>query len=330
LSAEAPPSSLSVGDLESLRARVDALLAEVRKSIVGQDAAVEQVLVALLAGGHALLEGVPGTAKTLMVRTIARTLDLRFKRVQFTPDLMPSDITGTSVFDLRANEFKLQRGPAFTDLLLADEINRAPAKTQSALLEAMEERRVTIDGTSHEIGAAFTVFATQNPVEFEGTYPLPEAALDRFLLKVTISYPSPDEEERILGAYNRGVDAHDLDRAGVRPVATGADLARLREQTRRVEADAALIRYVRDLVTRTRTSPKLALGGGPRASINLLLAAKALAVLRGRAFITPDDVKAMAKPVLRHRLILQPEAELEGLDVERVVDQVLDQVAVPR
>jgi MoxR-like ATPase len=330
VTTQAPATPLSVADLEALRARVDAVLAEVRKAIVGQDAVVESLLVALLAGGHVLLEGVPGTAKTLMVRTVARALDLRFKRVQFTPDLMPSDITGTSVFDLQAHEFKLQRGPVFTDLLLADEINRAPAKTQSALLEAMEERHVTIDGTSHPTGGFFTVFATQNPVEFEGTYPLPEAALDRFLLKVGVPYPTPEEEERILASYHAGFDAHDLERAGVRAVASGDDLARLRGEARRVEVEPALLRYIRDLVGKTRSSPKLALGGGPRASINLLLAAKGLAVLRGRAFVTPDDVKQMAKPVLRHRLILQPEAELEGLDAERVVEQVLDQVAVPR
>ncbi len=317
-------------NVEAIQGKVELILGELRKVIVGQDAVLEQLLVALLCEGHVLIEGVPGTAKTLMIRTLALALDLRFKRVQFTPDLMPSDIVGTSVFDLQSNQFRVHRGPIFTDLLLADEINRAPAKTQSALLEAMEERRATIDGVGHEIGAFFSVFATQNPVEFEGTYPLPEAQLDRFLLKATVSYPSPEEEERILKAYHAGFDPHHLDRVGVRPVATRDDLMKLRDATRRIGCEDAIIRYVRDIVGKTRGSQRIALGGGPRASINLLLASKALAVLRGRPFVTPDDVKAMAKPVLRHRLVLEPEAELEGLDKEMAVDQVLEQVPVPR
>jgi len=323
-------ATMATSDVESIRLKVEAILGELRKVIVGQEGAIEQILVALLCEGHVLIEGVPGTAKTLVVRTLALALDLRFKRVQFTPDLMPSDIVGTSVFDLQANQFRVQRGPIFTDLLLADEVNRAPAKTQSALLEAMEERRSTIDGTSHDIGPFFTVFATQNPVEFEGTYPLPEAQLDRFLLKVNVTYPAPEEEDRILTAFHRGFDPHHLDRTGVRAVATRDDLVRLRDQVRRVDCDEAIIRYVREVVGRTRRSQKIALGGGPRASINLLLASKALAVLRGRGFVTPDDVKALAKPIMRHRIVLEPEAELEGLDRDTAIDHVLEQVAVPR
>jgi MoxR-like ATPase len=317
-------------DPTAIRTRADAILGELRKVIVGQEAVLEQLLVAVLCEGHVLLEGVPGTAKTLMVRTLALALDLRFKRVQFTPDLMPSDVIGTSVFDAATTQFRVQKGPLFTDLLLADEINRAPAKTQSALLEAMEERRATIDGTGHEIGPFFTVFATQNPVEFEGTYPLPEAQLDRFLLKVNVAYPAADEEERILQAFHKGFDPRNLEGRGVRAVATRDDLVALRDASRKIDCDDALIRYVRDLVGKTRGSSKIALGGGPRASINLLLASKALAVLRGRAFVTPDDVKAMARPVLRHRIILEPEAELEGLDRETAIEQVLEQVPVPR
>ncbi|HVY63063.1 MAG TPA: MoxR family ATPase [Planctomycetota bacterium] len=298
--------------------------------IVGQDAAIEQLLVALLCEGHVLIEGVPGTAKTLMVRALALALDLRFKRVQFTPDLMPADIVGTSVFDLQSNQFRVQKGPIFTDLLLGDEINRAPAKTQSALLEAMEERRATIDGVGHEVGAYFTVFATQNPVEFEGTYPLPEAQLDRFLLKLNVTYPEPEEEERILKGFHEGFDPRHLERQGVRAVANAEDLLAIRAAVRRVECEDGIIRYIRDIVGATRKSQKIALGGGPRASINLLLSSKALAVLRGRGFVTPDDVKAMAKPVLRHRIVLEPEAELEGLERDQAIEQVLGSVAVPR
>jgi MoxR-like ATPase len=322
--------SASQVSVEAIQGKVEAILGELRKVIVGQEAVLEQLLVALLCEGHVLVEGVPGTAKTLMVRTLALALDLRFKRVQFTPDLMPADIVGTSVFDLQANQFRVQKGPLFTDLLLADEINRAPAKTQSALLEAMEERRATIDGVGHEIGTFFTVFATQNPVEFEGTYPLPEAQLDRFLVKVNVTYPAPEEEERILQNFHQGFDPRHLERQGVRAVATREDLIALRAQARKVECDAAIIRYVREVVGKTRDSTKIALGGGPRASIYLMLASKALAVLRGRPFVTPDDVKAMAKPVLRHRITLEPEAELEGLDRETAIDQLLEQVAVPR
>ena len=318
------------GGHELVRAKVEAILGEMRKVVVGQDAALEHILVALLCEGHALIEGVPGTAKTLMVRTLALALDLRFKRVQFTPDLMPSDIVGTSVFDMQSSQFRVQKGPIFTDLLLADEVNRAPAKTQSALLEAMEERRSTIDGTGYEISPFFSVFATQNPVEFEGTYPLPEAQLDRFIVKVNVAYPTPEEEERILRSVHQGFDARQLEKQGVRAVANRDDLQRLRDAVRKTVCEDGLIRYVRDIVGKTRGSRKIALGGGPRASIFLLGASKALAVLRGRAFVTPDDVKAMAKPVLRHRIILEPEAELEGLDRETAIDQVLEQVPVPR
>ncbi|MBI4576696.1 MAG: AAA family ATPase [Planctomycetes bacterium] len=288
------------------------------------------MMVALLAEGHVLLEGVPGTAKTLMVKALALTLGVECKRVQFTPDLMPSDIVGTNVFDMQANSFRLRRGPIFTDLLLADEVNRAPAKTQSALLEAMEERQCTIDGVGYPVPEVFTVFATQNPIEFEGTYPLPEAQLDRFLLKLRVDYPSPEEEEGILAAYDRGFDAHRLDRSGIRRVLGREELSGLRAAVRSVHAEGALLGYVRRVVAGTRESPDVVLGAGPRASVCLLLAAKAAAAMAGRDFLTPDDVKRVGTAVLRHRVLLQPEMELEGTTSDDVVQAVLDRTEVPR
>ena len=304
--------------------------AEAAKVIVGQDEAFEQIVVALFTGGHVLLEGVPGTAKTLMAKTLAHLVDARFRRVQFTPDLMPSDIVGTQVFDVATSRFHLRRGPIFTQILLGDEVNRAPAKTQSALLEAMEERQVTIEGERHPLPEPFMVLATQNPVEYEGTYPLPEAQLDRFLFKVLIDYPPVEAETEVLRRYHRGFDAHDLATAGLERVITPADIARCRAEIAAVTVEPGITDYVTQIAVASRRSPDLILGGSPRASIYLLLASKTYAALQGRNFVTPDDVKALAAPVYRHRVILKPEAEIEGLDADAVVRRILAKVEVPR
>jgi MoxR-like ATPase len=315
---------------QELRALRDVVLAEVGKVIVGQDEAIESLLVALLAQGHVLLEGVPGTAKTLMVRTLAAAIDLGFGRVQFTPDLMPSDILGTNVFDFKSGSFRLTKGPIFTELLLADEINRAPAKTQSALLEAMQERQVSIDGERHRLTDFFTVFATQNPVEQEGTYPLPEAQLDRFLLKIKIGYPTAEEEDRILGAASVGVGSIDIEKAGVRAVATREEIARVRALADGVLVEDAVRKYILELMRATRATPMILLGAGPRAGVHLMVASRWLAALDGRGFVTPDDVKRALHPVVCHRLVLAPEVELDGLGPEEVIDRVSATVEVPR
>jgi MoxR-like ATPase len=303
---------------------------EAAKVIAGQDEAFEQIVVALFTGGHVLLEGVPGTAKTLMAKTLAHLIDARFRRVQFTPDLMPSDIVGTQVFDVATSRFHLRRGPIFTQILLGDEVNRAPAKTQSALLEAMEERQVTIEGERHPLPEPFMVLATQNPVEYEGTYPLPEAQLDRFLFKVLIDYPPAEAETEVLRRYHGGFDAHDLATAGLERVITPADIARCRAEIAAVTVEPGIMDYVTQIAVASRRSPDLILGGSPRASIYLLLASKTYAALQGRTFVTPDDVKALAAPVYRHRIILKPEAEIEGLDADAVVRRILAKVEVPR
>ena len=317
-------------DVQELRAMRDAVLGEVRKVIVGQDEALEGLLIALLAQGHALLEGVPGTAKTLMVRVLAGTMGLGFGRIQFTPDLMPSDIVGTNIFDLKTAQFRLAKGPIFTELLLADEINRAPAKTQSALLEAMQERQVSIDGERHALSQHFTVFATQNPVEQEGTYPLPEAQLDRFLLKIIVGYPSAEEEDRILLQVGSGVGSFRLEDAGLRAVATGAELAAARVLAAQVRVDDAVRLYIRDLVRATRSTSMVLLGAGPRAGIHLMVASRWVAALDGRMFVTPDDIQRVLHSVVCHRLILAPEVELDGLSTAEVVDRISSTVPVPR
>ena len=311
---------------ESLRA----LRAEVAKAVVGQDAAVTGLVIALLCRGHVLLEGVPGVAKTLLVRTLSAALSLDTKRVQFTPDLMPGDVTGSLVYEARSGEFSFRAGPVFTNLLLADEINRTPPKTQAALLEAMEERQVTVEGDPRALPDPFIVIATQNPVEYEGTYPLPEAQLDRFLLKLTMPLPARDDEISVLTRHAEGFDPRDLATAGVRPVAGARDLQAGREAVRRVAITPEVVGYVVDLGRATRQSPSLQLGVSPRGATALMSAARAWAWLSGRDYVTPDDVKALARPALRHRVGLRPEAELEGVTTDAVLDGVLGSVPVPR
>jgi len=298
--------------------------------VVGQSAAIRETLLATVAGGHAILEGVPGTAKTLLVRVLAKAFSCRFTRVQFTPDLMPADITGVGIPEGAGGGFTFRKGPVFTDFLLADEINRAPAKTQAALLEAMQERQVTADGARHPLGDLFTVFATQNPVEFEGTYRLPEAELDRFLVKVRIDYPAPEDEDRVLDLHRRGFDADREETFGVTAVASADDLRALRDAARTVRVDDRLVSYIRTIVGTTRKAAALSMGAGPRASVGLLKIARAAALIEGRDFVTPDDVKARAAPVLRHRVVLDPEYEMEGVGPDAVVAEILGRVEAPK
>ncbi|MDX1934593.1 MAG: MoxR family ATPase [Capsulimonadales bacterium] len=306
------------------------LTSEVHKAVRGQDAVIETAIVALLAGGHALFEGVPGTAKTLLVRTLAAACGAEFKRIQFTPDLMPSDVTGNNVFDVNSGAFHLRRGPLFGEFVLADEINRTPPKTQAALLEAMEERRVSIDGVSHPLPAVFTVFATQNPVEYEGTYPLPEAQLDRFLVKVLVDYPDETAETEMLRAWDRGFRAADLTTAQIHPVSSVDSLLRARSVLPEVKVEPRILHYISTMVRRTRGHRQLTLGASPRAAVGLLQASKAVALVRGRMFVTPDDVKSMVLPVLRHRILLKPEAEIEGGNADRILNALVEGVEVPR
>jgi MoxR-like ATPase len=316
--------------LEYVPATVEHIRSELAKVVVGQDAVVEQVLVALLAEGHALVEGVPGTGKTLLVKTLARIVGADFGRIQFTSDLMPSDITGTNVFNTSTATFSMRRGPVFTDVLLADEINRTPPKTQAALLEAMEERQVTIDGEQHRLSPLFTVFATENPIEYEGTYPLPEAQLDRFLLKVLIDYPTVEEEAQVVSNWDSGFSARRLEQVDVRPLPEPEAIMRCRAEVRAARMEPGVQRYLVELVRRTREHPSVAYGASPRASVALLLCAKALAAMGGRDFATPDDVKAVALPTLRHRISLRAEADLDGATPDAVINDILNTVEVPR
>jgi MoxR-like ATPase len=303
--------------------------AELSKVIIGQQQVVDQLLLVLLCGGHAVIEGVPGLAKTLAVKSLARVCGLNFQRVQCTADLMPADVTGTNIFNLRDNTFALHRGPVFTDLLLVDEINRTSPRTQAALLEAMEERQVTIDGTRYPLSDNFTVLATQNPIEFEGTYPLPEAQLDRFLLKIRVSYPSAEEETQILRQYEKGFNAKFLDQIALNPL-DPALLPAARREIQSIRVEPALHTYVISLVRRTRDWPTISLGASPRAALGLFFVARALAGMDGRDYLLPDDVKAAALPVLRHRILLKPEADLEGLTTDQVLGQVITAVEVPK
>ncbi|HSQ19323.1 MAG TPA: MoxR family ATPase [Blastocatellia bacterium] len=306
------------------------LKSEVGKAIVGQDEVLEQVLIALLTEGHALIEGVPGTAKTLLVKVLSLAIGSRFGRIQFTPDLMPADVTGTNIFNMATSTFTLRHGPIFTDLLLADEINRTPPKTQAALLEAMEERQVTIDGEAHKLSPLFTVLATQNPIEYEGTYPLPEAQLDRFMLKIIVNYPNADEELRVVANWNAGFNAHRLDRLSIQPISDAAAVLSCRSQVRGVTVEDGVQQYIVSIVRGTRSAVNVSWGASPRAAVALLLCSKALAAIRGRTFVTPDDVKEIARPVLRHRIVLRSEAEIEGVSPDQVLDEVIANIDVPR
>jgi MoxR-like ATPase len=302
---------------------------ELSKVIIGQREVVDQLVLILVCGGHAVMEGVPGLAKTLAVKSLARICGLGFQRVQCTADLMPSDVTGTNVFDLSKNTFSMHRGPVFTDLLLVDEVNRTSPRTQAALLEAMEERQVTIDGVRYPLPENFTVFATQNPIEFEGTYPLPEAQLDRFLLKIHVDYPSAEDEVEILSRYEAGFDArrvNEIELATLDP----ALLPAARHEIANVQVEPALRSYVVSLARRTRDWPAISLGASPRAVIGLFFAARALAGMDGRDYLLPDDIKNAALPVLRHRVLLKPEADLEGLTSDQVIKQVISAVEVPK
>ncbi len=318
---------MQLSDIQPLFRR---LRQEADKVIVGLEDQFELLVIALLTGGHVLLEGVPGTAKTLMAKTLAHLVRARFTRVQFTPDLMPSDILGTSVFDITTGQFHLKKGPIFTQILLADEINRAPAKTQSALLEAMEERQVNLEGERHKLDAPFMVIATQNPVEYEGTYPLPEAQLDRFLFKILVPYSSPPTEIEVLRRYHHGFDAHDLVSAGLTAVISGEEVIAARHMTQQVIVEEGILTYIARIAEASRRSPDITLGASTRAATHILLSAKTYAALQGREFVTPDDVKFVVPPVLRHRLLLRPEAEIEGLDADAVIQRLLGQIEVPR
>jgi len=305
--------------------------AEIQKVIIGQDQVVDLALMAILTGQHALVEGVPGVAKTLLVRTLAAVLHCQFARIQFTPDLMPSDITGTNVFNLQRNEFTLIKGPVFTDFLLADEINRAPAKTQAALLQAMQERLVTIDRETHPLSPHFTVFATQNPIEYEGTYPLPEAQKDRFMLKIIMNCPNREEELTLARRMLQGEAPETLlTRGEVRPVIGPNELQKLQAAMDGITVRDELVAYLLDIVRATREHEALLAGAGPRATQSLLLASRAAAALAGRDFVTPDDVKALAVPVLEHRLVLRPEFEIEGITVREIIERILQETPVPR
>ncbi|GAC1373429.1 MAG: MoxR family ATPase [Actinomycetota bacterium] len=312
------------------RDALGAVRAEVAKAVKGQDPVVFGVLAAMLVRGHVILEGVPGVAKTLLAKALGQALDLEFRRIQFTPDLMPSDVTGNMVYEAKNGSFRFRAGPIFANLVLADEINRTPPKTQAALLEAMEERQVSVEGEAHQLPTPFVVLATQNPVEFEGTYPLPEAQLDRFLLKLRVGYPAAEHEKEVLQMHHQGRDPLDLAALGVHPAAGAADQAAASRQLIGVNVADELIDYIWQLTDQTRRSPSLALGVSPRGAAMLLTVSKAWAYLSGRAFVTPDDVKALLKPAWRHRVLLRPEVEIEGATADAVLDGVVQRVPVPR
>jgi MoxR-like ATPase len=317
-------------ELQAIRDRVEAVRAEVHKAVVGQDAALDLLLTALLSDGHVLVEGVPGVAKTLLARAFAAALGVGYNRIQFTPDLMPGDVLGTNLFDFATSKFQLTRGPIFTDVLVADEINRTPPKTQAALLQAMQERAVTLDGVTHQLPPAFLVVATQNPIEQEGTYPLPEAQLDRFLFKVSVGYPDRDEERTMVRVHGHRTASPPIESFGLRPVVGLHDLLEMRRVVQSIRLEDPVVDYVVDLVRATRGRPQLLCGASPRAASMLATAARARAALSGRAFVIPDDVKALAAPVLRHRVVLAPGAEIEGMTADLAVRRVVDEVEAPR
>ena len=319
-----------IAEPDDARGPILALRDEVAKVVVGQEGTLSGLVAALLVRGHVLLEGVPGVAKTLVVKALAATLDLEFRRVQFTPDIMPSDVIGQTIFDARGGSFSFREGPVFTNLLLADEINRTPPKTQAALLEAMEERQVSIEGEARLLPDPFIVVATQNPVEYEGTYPLPEAQLDRFLFKLQVGYPTFEQEQEVVARHDRGLDPHDLVATGIRAVASASDLTAARARVVALRVEPAVMAYIVQLCRATRDAPSLTLGVSPRGATALLHAAKAWAWLAGRPFVTPDEVKAVTKPTLRHRIQLRPEAELEGTTADVVLDGILVAVPAPR
>jgi len=303
---------------------------EIGKIIVGQEDVIEQLLICLFAGGHVLIEGVPGIAKTLLVRVLARLFDCEFKRIQFTPDLMPADIIGTNVFDPHAQAFQFRKGPIFAQFVLGDEINRAPAKTQSALLEAMQERQVTVDGTTYRLPGIFTVFATQNPIEQEGTYPLPEAQLDRFMMKIVVRYPSEEQEVAILRTHQLGLRIEDLERFGLTTVGGEKELLAAQDAIRQRTIREELLAYLARIIRATREHLQVEVGASPRSGIMLLMAGKARAALEGRGHVLPDDIKAVAKPVLRHRLWLKPGAEIDGFTADEILDEILNRIEIPR
>lgn len=303
---------------------------QLHQVVVGQDHVIDQIMTGLYAEGHVLIEGVPGTAKTLIVKTLARIIGSGFNRIQFTPDLMPSDVTGTHIYNLNTGVFALRQGPIFTDLLLADEINRTPPKTQAALLEAMEERQATIDGERHSMSPLFMVLATQNPIEYEGTYPLPEAQLDRFLLKILIDYPPLEDELRVVANWNGGFNPRRLEEIELTPLSDMAIIMECRARVRGITAEPGIQKYIVNLVRATRDSLNLTWGASPRAAVAILMCSKAQAAMRGRSFITPDDVKGVVKPVLRHRIVLRSEAEIEGISPDQVIDEIVATVEVPR
>ena len=304
--------------------------AEIEKAVINQPQITDYALTCLLSQGHVLIEGVPGLAKTLWVRALARAVSVDFKRVQFTSDLMPQDILGMKIYSMEEGAFALKKGPLFTNLFLADEINRTPPKTQSALLEVMEERAITIDGETHHLSTPFMVVATQNPVEYEGTYPLPEALVDRFMMKLLITYPGVASEKAILSMYNKGFNAADLDTAGINPAATPSDIAKAREEIAGVVVDESILNYIVSIIETTRRVNAVAIGASPRGSVALLTTAKAYAAIAGRDFVVPDDIKELALPILRHRIILKPEAEIDGMKTDKVIEGILSQVKVPR
>jgi MoxR-like ATPase len=303
---------------------------EASKAVVGQDEAIRLCALALIAQGHVLIEGVPGVAKTLLAKTIARLLSLKYGRIQFTPDLMPADIVGTSIYDLQTRTFRIRQGPVFTNILLADEINRAPAKVQAALLESMEERGVSLEGQQHPLPDPFMVLATQNPVEYEGTYPLPEAQQDRFLFKAVMGYPKPEQELEMLRRWDAGVELRDPGKAGVEPVLDAAAISECRQEAQKVRVEEKIRRYIIELAVATRQAAELVLGASPRAEVLLLLAAKAAAAFEGRDYVTPDDVKSLLRPTFRHRLLLRPEAEVAGQTSDTLLDGVIARVTPPR